>query len=74
MTLYSVKVQSQIAVYMDFKYFDNIQCANYQDMKRSLETYIVQEWGSYTIYPLFIFTNPNYYNKRIAICGHIISS
>lgn len=55
MTLYSVKVQSQIAVYMDFKYFDNVQCANYQDMKRSLETYIVQEWGSYTIYPVYFY-------------------
>lgn len=43
-------------------------------IRREVLIYIVQEWGSYTIYPMFIFTNPNYYNKRIAIRGHIISS
>lgn len=36
MTLYNVKVQSLKVVYMDFKYFGYAQCANYQDMKRSL--------------------------------------
>lgn len=61
-----------MAVYMDFKYFGNVQCANYQDTKRSSDLHCARM--RFIHYPLFIFTNPNYYNKRIAICGHIISS